>query len=281
MGVPTCRFVDQAHEVFVCSVCLDVATDPILVNGCEHVFCRSCIEQVLVPKCPLCQQDFKNPKYQELNGLSKRCYLDLKVTCLNTGCAYVSDVTGYQDHDLVCPIKFEFCSDCGHKSEIASGSVHSCIAVLKDHYERKLVQVETKFKSQLDKVNGDMDKIKGNMDKMNGDMDEMNGDMAKFVDSVNYGIANISIRADVIRGEIKSVDGRVKSTEGQIKSINDRIKSSGGRVKSAVRRIEGMIIAERKRTEDLVAVSLSNADTSNSGHKHDGAQWNSEWWPNI
>lgn len=192
MGIPTCRFVDKAHEHFVCPVCLDVATDPIVVKDCEHVFCRKCIRQDKVNgvKCTTCQEEVKCPKYQELKGLSKRCYLDLKVTCRNPGCKQVSDINTFIAHDSLCPI---ICSDCGHKSFTG---VHSCVAVLKDHYESKLVQMNAKMDKLAESIDGRIksvdDKIKS-IDRRFGTINDRIGrEMKRMENLVTIGLTYVN-----------------------------------------------------------------------------------------
>ena len=65
MGIPSCRFTERNHELFTCTVCLDVAEDPVVVTGCEHIFCRKCVEKEEMVKCPTCQEPFKEPKWNE------------------------------------------------------------------------------------------------------------------------------------------------------------------------------------------------------------------------
>ena len=142
MGIPSCRFTERNHELFTCTVCLDVAEDPVVVTGCEHIFCRKCVEKEGMAKCPTCQQPFKNPKWGEIKGFTQRSYLDLRVKCLNPSCGQVLDANSFAAHDLNCPATFEFCKECGLKSRRGSENEHSCIQVIKDHYERKLKQLK-------------------------------------------------------------------------------------------------------------------------------------------
>eukprot|EP00996_Jenningsia_fusiforme_P000049 NODE_1016_length_1757_cov_176.066745_g897_i0.p1 GENE.NODE_1016_length_1757_cov_176.066745_g897_i0~~NODE_1016_length_1757_cov_176.066745_g897_i0.p1 ORF type:complete len:430 (+),score=67.55 NODE_1016_length_1757_cov_176.066745_g897_i0:52-1290(+) len=48
----------EMAEQFQCSVCLGVPVCPRIVQPCEHIFCRSCIEKCLEAKaeCPNCRQ---------------------------------------------------------------------------------------------------------------------------------------------------------------------------------------------------------------------------------
>ena len=152
MGIPSCRFTDRNHEQFTCTVCLDVAEDPIVVTDCEHIFCRKCVDIEGLIKCPSCQELFKEQRWTSLKGGFRRLYLDLKVKCLNTSCEHDMDISNFKEHDLVCPITFEFCKECGLKSRRGAENEHSCIQVIKDHYKGKLEQLEQKMDQKVEET---------------------------------------------------------------------------------------------------------------------------------
>lgn len=107
MGIPTFRFVDRHHEQFVCSICLDVAADPVATNNCGHIYCESCLsvcEQHFRPmaQCPSCQQTLQQPKFKPIEGPIKRVYLDLRMKCLNNSCHESLDISSYLHHDNNC-----------------------------------------------------------------------------------------------------------------------------------------------------------------------------------
>ena len=163
MGIPSCRFTDRNHEQFTCTVCLDVAGDPIVVTDCEHIFCKKCVDIEGLAKCPTCQESFKEPKWTDLKGGFKRVYLDLKVKCLNPSCDQDMDISNFKEHDLVCPITFKFCKECGLKSRRGAENEHSCIQVIKDHYEGKLVQLEQKMKEKMARMEEQLKELTQNM----------------------------------------------------------------------------------------------------------------------
>ena len=134
MGIPTCRFLDPKHEQFVCVICLDVAEDPVVITGCEHIFCRTCVDKVGLSKCPSCREPFIEPRWTGLGAALKRSYLDLKIRCLNPSCKQNLDVDSFADHDSNCPITFKFCNECGDKARRVSDEQHSCIASLRTKY---------------------------------------------------------------------------------------------------------------------------------------------------
>lgn len=150
MGVPSCRFVDRQHEMFVCPICLDVAIDPVVMNDCDHIFCKACAEPWTGPACALCNTELKDPKWLPVRGQVKRIYLDLKVRCINPQCEIALGSTTYKEHDENCPITFEICSECGLKSRRNPPSYHSCVQILKIELGKvkRLKAVEEKLSLQ-------------------------------------------------------------------------------------------------------------------------------------
>lgn len=53
------RFKTMSEDV--CVVCYEVKTEPIMVNGCNHMFCGDCLLNWLKknPNCPLCRKNVK------------------------------------------------------------------------------------------------------------------------------------------------------------------------------------------------------------------------------
>ena len=156
MGIPTCRFTDRQHEQFVCSICLDVAQDPVATNNCDHIFCRGCMCSHNSPTCATCQQKLLQPKFMPLKGSIKRIYMDLKVKCLNTMCTQQLDVGSYANHDQNCPISFIPCNECGFKIRRGTNQPnHSCIRSLKDEVarlEKKLHASEARIEARIRKL---------------------------------------------------------------------------------------------------------------------------------
>ncbi|XP_076026713.1 E3 ubiquitin-protein ligase TRIM21-like [Genypterus blacodes] len=62
----------QSEDQFLCSICLDVFTDPVSTS-CGHNFCRTCITQHLDSNvqcvCPLCKKKFHTRPELEVNRL--------------------------------------------------------------------------------------------------------------------------------------------------------------------------------------------------------------------
>lgn len=58
-GIHLDRFVERDFaQIFQCTVCLDVPSNAVILDGCRHVFCEPCIRQWLTFRdvCPSCRQ---------------------------------------------------------------------------------------------------------------------------------------------------------------------------------------------------------------------------------
>lgn len=98
--------MDRNYEQFVCSICLDVAVNPVATNNCGHIYCESCLSVcehfLLMAQCPSCQQTLQQPKFKPIEGPIKRVYLDLRMKCLNGSCHESFDISCYLHHDKNC-----------------------------------------------------------------------------------------------------------------------------------------------------------------------------------
>lgn len=143
MGIPVCRFSDKSCEAFICAICLEVSIDPILVNGCQHIYCRQCVTGRSITNCPTCQLPLSEPKWLEFEGLMSRIYHAFEVKCLNESCNQLLDIKTYSSHDDNCPVKFNFCPGCNYKYLRGSNGVHSCSEQLRfGKIVERLEQVE-------------------------------------------------------------------------------------------------------------------------------------------
>ncbi|XP_029987179.1 zinc finger protein RFP-like [Sphaeramia orbicularis] len=71
-----------SEDQFLCSICLDVFTDPVTIP-CGHNFCKSCITEhwrVNVPyQCPLCKEVFKQTPQLKINTLLSEMVAQFKM----------------------------------------------------------------------------------------------------------------------------------------------------------------------------------------------------------
>jgi len=108
--------LDRADAVangFICVLCHDLPLEPVLTVACEHMFCRTCINESLNHRaeCPLCRAaiDADMPyapggglKNLE-NGLVKRIFDQTRVICpAGDGCDWEGTIGNYRAHAERC-----------------------------------------------------------------------------------------------------------------------------------------------------------------------------------
>lgn len=49
-------------DLFKCSICLHVLEQPveIVVDGCHHLYCRSCLDATIQKECPQCRRPYQS-----------------------------------------------------------------------------------------------------------------------------------------------------------------------------------------------------------------------------
>lgn len=184
MGIPSCRFLDRHHDQFICTICLDVSADPVAIIGCDHVFCYTCISSMKLGKCPTCQTPFKDSKWNQIEGISRRIYLDLRMKCLNPSCDKVLTPSDYKYHDENCEITFDTCKDCGFKTRRCPNNDHSCVQVLKAELvsnSKKIEEMKTRMRTEVEKM---MEDRKNETERMDKRMKEMEKRMKEKEDEM-------------------------------------------------------------------------------------------------
>lgn len=145
MGIDKNRFsnIDISIDKFLCGLCEDVVSDPILTNVCEHFVCRACITADMSDvQCPTCSAAIDG--YIEIGAGLERIYSKIKLRCAYDACKEVLTIENYVEHERKCPEGFYECSQaCGFKIRLSQDEchcTHNCINVL----QVKIVELETK-----------------------------------------------------------------------------------------------------------------------------------------
>lgn len=97
MGIDSRRFTGDQYESFKCPVCLDVLEDPVTIDPCDHVFCKSCL---VVGTCPLCRVTVTRTK--PINRILKEVYEKLPLKCSFDDCNQQVTVGNYITHESEC-----------------------------------------------------------------------------------------------------------------------------------------------------------------------------------
>lgn len=144
MGIDKNRFtnVDILIDKFLCGICEDVVSDPILTKDCEHYLCRACVTAD-INICPTCASIFEG--YSEIGVALKRIYSKIKLRCTYRLCNEVLSIENYVEHELKCPEGFYECPQlCGFKLRLSldeNERKHNCIEVL----QNKIDLMETMY----------------------------------------------------------------------------------------------------------------------------------------
>lgn len=156
MGIDKKRFlttVEISIDKFLCGICKDVASNPILTNHCEHYICLECATAEIV-LCPTC--DSVVERFVEMGAALTRIYLDVKLKCIYDGCEELLTIGNHAQHELICPKGIFTCPNtCGFEIRLSVDvrqRQHNCIDVMK----QKVMQMESiidelrKEKQELD-----------------------------------------------------------------------------------------------------------------------------------
>jgi Zinc finger, C3HC4 type (RING finger) len=93
----------HTQSVLTCNICCEVPFDPV-VTPCDHVFCRTCIQQSLRRRkcCPNDRTPIRSNQLQNINGPLKRIWAQTPVKCPECQ-TWTGTLQSYQtDHGKVC-----------------------------------------------------------------------------------------------------------------------------------------------------------------------------------
>eukprot|EP00062_Callorhinchus_milii_P027049 gi/632989890/ref/XP_007883889.1/ PREDICTED: nuclear factor 7, ovary-like isoform X1 [Callorhinchus milii] len=172
---------DSLTEELICPVCLDLFTDPVILD-CSHSFCRSCItrcwEKPGPSSCPVCQETFLernlrvsralgnlSEKARELKltpnvtGIKRRCekhQKQLRLFCETDKkliCSICRDAQEHRDHSFL-PID--------EAAEIYKDKVNSSLASLTQRKAAAL-EAEGKQKEKISQVKKQADNLQNHI----------------------------------------------------------------------------------------------------------------------
>lgn len=159
MGIDKDRFIGDHHQVFLCPVCKDVSSSPILSDCCESTFCDDCwTRQMSEPsdKCPSCNRS--NDPIIGKKSFQKQLtllYNNLQIKCKERSCGEVLTLKNYIDHDSTCPLRKFHCFRCGYKGKMFDTKDHDCVRWLKQERNQLLeknLELSVKLKNATSKA---------------------------------------------------------------------------------------------------------------------------------
>jgi len=140
-GYDVSRFVGEVSPELVCNICQAVMRDPVELRGCEHAFCRMCIDEWVfkdnggtrAPTCPIDRRVFKT--YKDVSRIVKNILSSLQIKCdfEQEGCAAVVRLENLSAHVESCAYNQVMCQKgCGLYIVKHGMKEHNCVAVLRD-----------------------------------------------------------------------------------------------------------------------------------------------------
>lgn len=101
---PTLLKPESVPSDLICSICQDVPfLNPVIARGCEHVFCRACIDESwnLKPECPVDRRPLLNKEdmCQPLSGILLRIWSQIPIACgHHETCSWRGELGNYTEH---------------------------------------------------------------------------------------------------------------------------------------------------------------------------------------
>ncbi|XP_029990671.1 E3 ubiquitin-protein ligase TRIM39-like [Sphaeramia orbicularis] len=97
----------RSEDQFLCSICLDVFTDPVS-TPCGHNFCKTCISEhwrVNVPyKCPMCNEEFYIKPQLKINTFIKEMVAQFRLEVQHEPNIYSSDQQAAKPGEVPCDV---------------------------------------------------------------------------------------------------------------------------------------------------------------------------------
>lgn len=111
---------DEVPKDLICSVCLSVPLEPVIVSRCSHLFCQECISESVYHQkccgqdesCPVCRRECTSDDLlplEEESPLAHRIWSNINVKCEHhgEGCNWTGSILDYRSHECNCQKKKE------------------------------------------------------------------------------------------------------------------------------------------------------------------------------
>ncbi|XP_054162333.1 uncharacterized protein LOC128960282 [Oppia nitens] len=109
MGLDLNRLIDNTiDEELLCCICTDILTDPLMIDSCEHAFCKTCISDwfAINKSCPKDRKSFSENMLVPIPRFMKNHLNDLKVKCTfgskKSGCPLTVTYGQLSQHENGC-----------------------------------------------------------------------------------------------------------------------------------------------------------------------------------
>ncbi|XP_039270136.1 E3 ubiquitin-protein ligase NRDP1-like [Styela clava] len=149
MGFDLMRFSGRVDEELMCVICGGVLEDPVMVEECEHCFCKCCIEAWLQRQqtCPVDRSQLQTQHLKPVPRIMRNMLGRLTLMCENRkyGCATIVRLDQLLSHQTECdfnPKKPIQCTrGCGVVVPKDEMSDHNCIRELRCLVNKQKIEI--------------------------------------------------------------------------------------------------------------------------------------------
>ncbi|KAH8357025.1 hypothetical protein KR200_002317 [Drosophila serrata] len=142
MGFDIAFIVGHVDDELLCPICADVLEEPVQSVGCEHAYCRRCIDQWMRLKqiCPVDRSILLPEHLGNVSRLMRNMLARLKIKCSFTenGCDQLLQLEDFRAHVALCEhnpkLIVECKKGCGIKARVPKDKLasHNCVEELRD-----------------------------------------------------------------------------------------------------------------------------------------------------
>ena len=105
MGFEADYFETGTYEDFECAVCLGVLEDPKMIEKCEHIFCKTCLENIHNEDsmCPIDREPFDLQSIRKPFPFFTSVYCELRMKCkFSPQCREQIPIESFHSHAQNC-----------------------------------------------------------------------------------------------------------------------------------------------------------------------------------
>ncbi|XP_014760436.2 E3 ubiquitin-protein ligase NRDP1 isoform X2 [Drosophila ananassae] len=149
MGFDLPYIVGHVDEELICPICADILEDPVQSCGCEHAYCRACIDKWMQQKqiCPVDRSDLLPGHLVPVSRLMRNMLSRLKIKCsfAENGCSQLLALEEYRSHVAGCEhnpkVVVECNKGCGMKVPKDELARHNCVFELRELVQNQMAEI--------------------------------------------------------------------------------------------------------------------------------------------
>ncbi|XP_016989602.2 E3 ubiquitin-protein ligase NRDP1 [Drosophila rhopaloa] len=161
MGFDLNSIVGHVDEELICPICADVLEEPVQSSGCEHAYCRACIDKWMLQKqiCPVDRSALLAAHLVPVSRLMRNMLSRLKIKCTFSanGCPLMLPLEEFRTHVVSCehnPKVVVLCNKgCGMKVPKDELARHNCVFELRELVHQQIKEIsELKVKQASEEL---------------------------------------------------------------------------------------------------------------------------------